>query len=85
MTYYYKAPDYYNAAGYYSTTYLLIYYDGYGYNFYYGAYGYYENSPNDTLSALEEGIVFVIGFAFGICVYFCVIQPLIKSAIERKR
>ena len=25
-----------------------MYYDGYGYNFYYGAYAYYETSTNDT-------------------------------------
>lgn len=30
--------------GYYSLTYRLIYYDGYGFNFYYGQYGYYEYS-----------------------------------------
>lgn len=38
---YYRPVGYFNAIGYYSTLYLLIYYDGYGYNFYYGAYGYY--------------------------------------------
>jgi hypothetical protein len=45
---YYKPAGYYNALGYYSTTFLLIYYDGYGYNFYYGEYGYYEYSINET-------------------------------------
>jgi len=39
---YYKASDYYNAKGYKSSTYLMTYYDGYGYNFYYTNYGYYE-------------------------------------------
>ena len=47
---YYKPPNYYNPVGYYSTTYLIIYYDGYGYNFYYGTNGYYEYSVNE-----EEG------------------------------
>lgn len=46
---YYLPPNYYNRVGYYSTTYLMIYYNGYGYNFYYGGYGYYEYSvhPRD--------------------------------------
>ena len=43
---YYRAPNYFHAGGYYSSTFLLIYYDGYGYNFYYGGYGYYEYSVN---------------------------------------
>jgi hypothetical protein len=44
---YYLPPNYYNAAGYNSTTYGLVYYDGYGYNFYYKTYGYYEYSINE--------------------------------------
>ena len=44
---YYKPENYYNATGYYSTTFTLVYYDGYGYNFYYGDYGYYEYSLNE--------------------------------------
>jgi hypothetical protein len=43
---YYRAPNYYNAVGYYSTVFLVVYYDGYGYNFYYGRYGYYDYSIN---------------------------------------
>lgn len=45
---YYRAPNYFNAAGYRSSYFLLVYYDGYGYNFYYGRYGYYEYSVNQT-------------------------------------
>tara|TARA_B110000285_G_C15001969_1_gene551885 strand:+ start:580 stop:816 length:237 start_codon:yes stop_codon:yes gene_type:complete len=41
---YYKAPDFYNKKGYFSPVYKISYYDGYGYNFYSGAYGYYEYS-----------------------------------------
>jgi len=41
---YYKAPDYYNKKGYFSPVYKISYYDGYGYNFYTSAYGYYEYS-----------------------------------------
>lgn len=44
---YYRAPNYYNPYGYYSTTYLMVYYDGYGYNFYYGTYDYYDYSVNE--------------------------------------
>ena len=45
---YYRAPNYFNARGYYSSYFLLVYYNGYGYNFYYGRYGYYEYSINQT-------------------------------------
>ena len=41
---YYLPVNYYSAAGYYSTTYEKVYYDGYGYNFYYATSGYYEYS-----------------------------------------
>jgi hypothetical protein len=27
---------------------MLVYYDGYGYNFYYGDFGYYEYSLNEA-------------------------------------
>ena len=43
---YYLPPNYYTAIGFYSPVYLMTYYNGYGYNFYYGAYGYYQDSPN---------------------------------------
>ena len=33
---YYLPPNYYTAIGFYSPVYLKIYYNGYGYNFYYG-------------------------------------------------
>ena len=33
---YYLPQDYYNPVGYYSPLYSKIYYNGYGYNFYYG-------------------------------------------------
>lgn len=41
---YYLPSNYYNSLGYYSITYGVKYYDGYGYNFYYATYGYYEYS-----------------------------------------
>jgi hypothetical protein len=47
---YYRPKNYYFKQGYYSTTFTLIYYDGYGYNFYYGDYGYYEYSINEIPS-----------------------------------
>jgi len=42
--YYIPPSGYYAFDGYYSDTYQLEYYDGYGYNFYSGKYGYYEYS-----------------------------------------
>ena len=53
LYYYYKAPDFFDANGYYSSEYGQKYYDGYGLNHYYGNYGYYEYSrapsPPSTL------------------------------------
>ena len=43
---YYLPVNYYSAVAYYSVTYGLMYYDGYGYNFYYNTYGYYEYSDH---------------------------------------
>ena len=43
---YYLPLNYYDPIGYYSTLYKQTYYDGYGYNFYYGEYAYYADSPN---------------------------------------
>ena len=44
LYYYYKAPDVFEENGYYSAEYQTKYYDGYGLNYYYGNYGYYEYS-----------------------------------------
>ena len=51
----------------------MIYYNGYGYNFYYGAYGYYENSPNDK----KDNSAAIIGAL----VTFCCICPIIYCLI----
>ena len=51
---YYKAPNYYNEEGYYSSLYGQQYFDGYGYNYYYGNYGYYEYSRPHTLQKSSE-------------------------------
>ena len=65
---YYRAPNYYNPAGYYSALYLQTYYDGYGYNFYYQTYGYYEYSENDKGGGGVGWIVFLI--ILGLCCCF---------------
>ena len=69
---YYLPPNYYNAIGYYSPVYLQIYYNGYGYNFYYGKYGYYQDSPNAGGAGGVVGIIVVlliIACCIGICCY----------------
>ena len=45
---YYLPPNYYTPIGYYSYLYGLVYYNGYGYNFYYATYGYYQYSVNEV-------------------------------------
>ena len=57
--------NYYNAIGYYSPFYSTIYYNGYGYNFYYLQYGYYQDSPNSYGANGAEptnyiGVIFVV-------------------------
>ena len=73
---YYRPVNYYNPIGYYSTVFLLVYYDGYGYNFYYGTYGYYEYSVNQrpppTGGAGGAGGV-IIAIIFGICCCGCIV------------
>ena len=51
---YYLPPNYYTAIGFYSPVYLMAYYNGYGYNFYYGAYGYYQDSSNAAIPAPQS-------------------------------
>ena len=46
--------NYYDPIGYYSQTYKLNYYNGYGYNFYYGEYAYYEKSLNLNKKTQED-------------------------------
>ena len=80
LYFYYRAPNYYNEAGYYSNTFLMTYYDGYGYNFYYGTYGYYDYSVNPPEIGVGTGIAiaFVVCghiFMFGCLAYvFCSIE-----------
>ena len=63
---YYKPANYYNSLGFYSTVYLRVYYDGYGYNFYYGNYGYYEYSVHPSQGSSAVSFIFLL-----VCVCFC--------------
>ena len=52
-----------------------MYYDGYGYNFYYGNYGYYEYSvyddgPNVIVHTTASGLVWAIVIIV-LCVFCC--------------
>lgn len=59
---YYLPQNYYNPMGYNSTTYGMMYYDGYGYNFYYKTYGYYEYSVHP-----ENALAWYWNLFFGCC------------------
>jgi hypothetical protein len=53
-----------------------MYYDGYGYNFYYGDYDYYEYSVNDARASRMGigavlGIVIPLVFCLLICCVVC--------------
>ena len=55
--------NYYSRLGYYSITYGTLYYDGYGYNFYYKTYGYYEYSDHpDEVGAIGWGWYLFLAF-----------------------
>ena len=72
---YYRPINYYNPIGYYSTVFLLVYYDGYGYNFYYGTYGYYEYSVNQQPPPNRSGGGtggIIVAIIFGICCCGCI-------------
>ena len=67
---YYKAPNYFNKKGYKSIVYGKTYYDGYGFNYYNGNYGYYAYSRPplyDTGPYWEMGKFFIV-FAFFLAV-----------------
>ena len=72
---YYRPPDFKANEGYYSTTYLQTYFDGYGYNFYYGADSYYEYSVNPKPTQTSYTGV-IIG-----CVVFVVVSLLVLIVI----
>ena len=61
---YYLPLNYYNPIGYYSQLYLMTYYDGYGYNFYYGEYGYYQDSLNEIVD--DGPFLFTLLFCWSI-------------------
>lgn len=46
----------------------MIYFNGYGYNFYTEKYGYYENSPN---TPIDKTALYVTG-SISICVFLCI-------------
>ena len=48
--------------------YLKVYYDGYGYNFYYGEYNYYEYSVNPNS---DDWMIYVICIILYICFSGC--------------
>lgn len=81
---YYLPVGLYFATGYYSPRYRVIYYDGYGYNFYYGAYGYYEDSPNPypamSTGAIVAIVVILVCCCCCVCGYFC--AKLSKNASD---
>ena len=75
---YYLPIGYLSPKGYYSTLHKKTYYDGYGYNFYTGKYGYYETSevPTDWADiATAVGIVF--------CCVCCSVIQAIRSCTDK--
>lgn len=70
---YYLPQNYY--AVWYSPLYKITYYDGYGYNFYYGAYGYYEFSVHSSRSGSMGSI---IGTIVGLIVLIAIIIILCR-------
>ena len=65
--------NYYDPIGYWSPTYKMEYFNGYGQNFYYGEYGYYEKSLNLNPNIVEEPawIGFMVSAIFA-CWVICI-------------
>ena len=73
---YYKAPGFQDEEGYLSPMYNQTYFDGYGYDFYYGGKGYYEYSVHP--SEMSQNMVLAIGAGILLaicclpcCIFFC--------------
>lgn len=60
-----------NPSGYYSSTFMLTYYDGYGYNYYFATYGYYDYSVNPRDPNAEGGGGGLIFLLIIICFICC--------------
>ena len=62
----------------------MVYYDGYGYNIYYGTYGYYEYSVNpspDTYSGSSGGGGGIAGVIVYLC--FCLVAFFVFKKIKQ--
>jgi hypothetical protein len=81
---YYRPNDYVNAAGYYSSTYLTVYYDGYGYNFYYDTYGYYEYSEHPDNTVKGAGYIFFGMVGVCICCAECQTDKKDEEVVEEE-
>ena len=51
----------------------MIYYNGYGYNFYYGQYGYYQDSPNDCYDCNGSSDVIIMIVIMLLCCCICAV------------
>jgi hypothetical protein len=82
---YYRPPGLLLSVYYYSALYGLRYNDGYGYNFYYGAYGYYEYSMNPQMRSSGGGGMIagiVVGVLLVACICCCVCYMMKKGGSE---
>lgn len=59
---YYHPPGVYFSVGFYSPVYHITYYDGYGFNFYYNQWGYYETSPHPKPPSSGISIIWIVIF-----------------------
>jgi hypothetical protein len=61
----------------------MVYYDGYGYNFYYATYAYYENSKNEIYVNTDLIIGIIVASFIGLAIFFVLVGFLCK--IESKK
>jgi len=86
---YYRPPEFYNEKGYTSPYYKETYYDGYGQNFYYGNYGYYEYSRPPALPKLvpfelTEFLKVFAGMVFALVLYSYLYYKLLMKEKKKK-
>ena len=74
LYFYFRPDDYINESGYYSSKYDTIYRDGYGYNFFYDTYGYYEYSIHPKDKAANVGAIIGTVIAVAVLLVIFVLQ-----------
>jgi hypothetical protein len=76
---YYHPVGIYFAIPFYSPVYRIAYYDGYGYNFYYGAYGYYEYAVHPVAYSSGSNVGYIVAVILLLVLICCICVGCTRS------